>query len=182
MDYSYDICMNKFTPNQVNRMRCTLEFYRPNVWSIPGPAVPTNYCTPGTTTAGCTAQLTYTGTPSATAGSGFNVTMGQMEGNKQGLLFYGLSGSNSFQWGNGTSFLCVKAPTQRMGVQNSGGTNGACDGQMSVDWNSFIATKPNALGNPFGAGTTVWIQGWFRDPPSSKSTSLSDGLQFDVQP
>jgi hypothetical protein len=28
MDYSDDICMNKFTPNQANRMRCTIENFR----------------------------------------------------------------------------------------------------------------------------------------------------------
>lgn len=29
MDYTDDACMTKFTPNQVNRMRCTLMHYRP---------------------------------------------------------------------------------------------------------------------------------------------------------
>lgn len=33
MDYSDDICMEKFTPDQANRMRCTLEHYRPNLAS-----------------------------------------------------------------------------------------------------------------------------------------------------
>jgi len=34
MDYSYDICMNKFTPEQVNRMRCTLVNYRQSLFEI----------------------------------------------------------------------------------------------------------------------------------------------------
>ena len=34
MDYSNDICMNKFTLEQSRRMRCTMEHYRPDVWSI----------------------------------------------------------------------------------------------------------------------------------------------------
>ncbi len=33
MDYSDDICMEMFTPEQSNRMRCTLEHYRPNLAS-----------------------------------------------------------------------------------------------------------------------------------------------------
>ncbi|MFI4917150.1 MAG: M43 family zinc metalloprotease [Phycisphaerales bacterium JB060] len=33
MDYSDDRCMNKFTPDQARRMRCTLENYRPDVYS-----------------------------------------------------------------------------------------------------------------------------------------------------
>lgn len=36
MDYSDDICMNNFTDNQNNRMRCTIEHYRPNL-GITGP-------------------------------------------------------------------------------------------------------------------------------------------------
>lgn len=34
MDYSDDICMNQFTPDQSNRMRCTLLNYRPNLYSV----------------------------------------------------------------------------------------------------------------------------------------------------
>ena len=37
MDYSDDICMNQFTPEQANRMRCTLEHYRPLLYSVAGP-------------------------------------------------------------------------------------------------------------------------------------------------
>lgn len=33
MDYSDDRCMNKFTPIQARRMRCTIENYRPEVYS-----------------------------------------------------------------------------------------------------------------------------------------------------
>lgn len=32
MDYSDDLCMNNFTPEQARRMRCTLENYRPLLW------------------------------------------------------------------------------------------------------------------------------------------------------
>ena len=69
-----------------------------------------------------------------------------------------------------------------MGVQNSGGTLGACDGLMSIDWNAYIAGNPLAVGVPFAGGETVYAQAWFRDPPAPKTTSLSDALQFMVQP
>ncbi len=38
MDYSDDICMNQFTPEQSNRMRCSLLNFRPNVYSVAGPS------------------------------------------------------------------------------------------------------------------------------------------------
>jgi hypothetical protein len=69
-----------------------------------------------------------------------------------------------------------------MGTQNSGGTLGNCDGTLSVDWNVFRATHPSALGAPFTAGRVVYAQGWFRDPPAPKTTSLSNGLIFMLCP
>lgn len=36
MDYSDDLCMMKFTAEQGRRIRCTLEFYRPNLYSVAG--------------------------------------------------------------------------------------------------------------------------------------------------
>jgi hypothetical protein len=55
---------------------------------------------------------------------------------------------------------------QRLLPQHSGGTTGACDGVRAEDWTLYIATHPDALGQPFTGGETVWVQGWFRDPPA----------------
>jgi hypothetical protein len=152
------------------------------VWQIGG--LPTcgsaSYCTAGTTTNGCNATITGSRAASATAGSGFTLSVANVEGNKSGLIFYGLSGPIASPWGTGTSFLCVKAPTQRTGTLSSGGTSGACDGVLSIDWNQYIASNPTALGVPFAGGETVQAQAWFRDPPAPKTTNLSDALQFTV--
>lgn len=148
----------------------------------PDAPVGTSYCTSGTTTSGCNATIQGFGTPSATAPAGFNLVVSSVEGAKQGILFYGISGQTALQWGTGSSFLCVKSPTQRMGTQNSGGTAGQCDGALSIDWNAFISSNPGSLGTPFSAGQVVQAQGWFRDPPAPKTTSLSDGLEFTVLP
>ena len=43
MDYSDDACMYEFTPNQARRMRCSLEFYRPDLAEV-GPAAPGACC------------------------------------------------------------------------------------------------------------------------------------------
>jgi hypothetical protein len=149
---------------------------------VPDCGVGVSYCTGGTTTNGCVATITGSGTASASTGSGFTLSVANVEGTQTGILFYGLSGPKADAWGTGSSFLCVKSPLERMGTQNAGGTFGVCDGVLSIDWNAYIASTPSALGNPFAGGETVWAQGWFRDPPAPKTTSLSDGVEFVVCP
>ena len=141
------------------------------------------YCTAGTSTNGCVPAIGSTGTASLAAGSGFTIGVASVEGAKQGLIFYGISGRALAPWGvGGTSYLCVKAPTQRTPAQSSNGTANACDGSLSVDWLAYINSNSNALGNPFSAGMVVSAQGWYRDPPAVKTTNLSAGLEFTVVP
>lgn len=140
------------------------------------------YCTAGTTTNGCVPSLSASGLPIVGAPAGFVLTASAVEGQKQGLLFYGVSGQAISPWGTGGSYLCVKSPTQRSAVQNSAGVPGACDGVLSLDWSAFAAANPSALGAPFAAGLVVDVQAWFRDPPSAKTTALSGALEFVLQP
>ena len=148
----------------------------------PGCALTVTYCTAGTSSNGCVASISSTGIPSASAGSGFTIRVANVEGLKSGISFYGISAPIASPWGTGSSFLCVKAPIQRTGLQNTGGTFAACNGALNYDWNQYIAAHPTALGNPFAAGASVYAQGWFRDPPASKSTNLSNALTFVVTP
>jgi hypothetical protein len=144
---------------------------------------PVAYCTSGTTTNGCRASMSSTGTPSASATSGFFLETNGVEGQKQGILFYGVSGPAAIPWSaTSTSYLCVLTPIQRTYVQSSGGTADACDGAFALDWNDYVTTTPGALGTPFAGGETVWAQAWFRDPPAPRTTNLSDGLSFVVCP
>ncbi len=144
---------------------------------------PVAYCTAGTSSNGCVPVITGTGTPSVAASSGFTIGVANVEGAKLGLIFYGINGRASATWGaGGNSFFCVKAPTQRMGSQNSGGTAGACDGSLSEDWLAYLAANPGSLGSPFSAGATVNAQAWYRDPPAVKTTNLSGGLEFVTVP
>jgi hypothetical protein len=140
-----------------------------------------NYCTPGTSASGCNATLSATGTPSATAATGFNVIASDVEGDKDGLFFYGINGQQANQWGTGTSFQCVVPPVSRAGLQLASGTVGLCDGGFSQDLNARWTAKP--LQAP-GAGAVVQTQLWYRDPlnTSSKSTSLSDAIEYTMQP
>jgi len=147
-----------------------------------GGTPPVVYCTAGTTTSGCVPSISGTGAASATATSGFSIDVAAVEGQKQGLIFYGIdnTGFTPLPWG--ASFFCVKAPTQRSFPQSSGGANGMCDGALSLDWNAYQATTPGALGQPFSIGQKVYAQAWFRDPPSAKTTAFSDALEFTVGP
>ncbi len=142
-----------------------------------------NYCTAGTSTNGCIATVSASGVLSASASSGFVVSVNNVEGDKQGIMFYGITGPSAQPWfGGSTSFKCVKAPLQRMGTQNSFGTAGACDGVFSEDVLAYFANSPSALGAPLFAGELFNFQAWYRDPPAPSTTSLSDALQATCAP
>jgi len=145
---------------------------------------PQYYCASGVSTNQCTAYLIAPQNPSASLASSCAVFANQIEGQKQGLLFYGVdnSGFTPTQWGSGSSFLCVKSPVQRTGVQFSNGTLDQCDGEFFLDWNAYQLANPTALGRPFSAGDKVYVQAWLRDPPASKSTSLSNAVEMTMLP
>jgi hypothetical protein len=141
------------------------------------------YCPTGVTSNGCTPTMTWAGTPTASLTCPFGVTVTSVEGQRSGIIFYGTSGPSGAPWGCGGSFLCVKAPTQRTASQNSGGTNNACDGTLSLNFNAYMATHPFALGQPLFAGEAFNMQAWFRDPPCGKATThMSQALAFTLAP
>jgi hypothetical protein len=152
---------------------------------VPGSSI-ASYCTAGTTLNGCLAAMSSTGSPSVTAASGFTVRVANVEGQKQGMIFYGITAPIAAPWGAAsnpsTSLLCVKAPVQRTGNQNSGGTVNACNGVLTLDFFGYVAAHPTALGNPFAAGQKAYFQGWFRDQGSPKTSSLSDALAVTFAP
>jgi len=144
-------------------------------------AVP--YCTAGVSANGCTPTMDFTGSPTISANSGFALTVAGLDGQRQGLVFYGVNGRKSDPWSPAsTSFLCVKTPVQRMGLTTSNGTLGQCDGSLTYDWLAFVAAHPASLGAPFNPGVLVDAQCWFRDPAAPAGTNLSDALEFVTTP
>ena len=73
-------------------------------------------------------------------------------------------------------------PLQRTPLQSSGGTAGACDGALQLNWNAFLAAQSGVLGVPFSSGDHVFVQAWFRDPSAVKGTNLSNALAFPIAP
>ena len=143
----------------------------------------TQFCTPGTTTSGCQPQAFGAGVPTASQTLPFDVEVTGVEGAKVGVVFYGVNGETSIPWNGGSSTLCAVPPLQRTSIQFSGGTSGACDGTFTLDWNAYLGTvNPVALGTPFAAGDRVWVQSWFRDPPSPGGSNLSGGVSFTLCP
>jgi formylglycine-generating enzyme required for sulfatase activity len=136
------------------------------------------YCTAGTSVLGCLPSISSTGTPSVDAGSGFQVAVANLPGQRFGTIFYGFF-SYITPWAPGSpSFKCVASPVQRTGSANTGATAASCNGALNLDFNQWIAGNPNALGAPFLQGQTIRAQAWYRDPAAPGQTSLSDALAF----
>lgn len=138
---------------------------------------PASYCTPSTTTNGCSPTISASGPLSVASTSGCLVDVASVEGQRAGMILYGLTGQVAFPWAAGsTSWFCVKAPVQRTPVTSSGGSTDQCNGALSIDLRAFLAANPGALGTPLTPGGTFHVQGWFRDPPAVRSTNLSDAV------
>ena len=152
-------------------------------WSFASAATPpTTYCTPGTSTSGCAATISANANPNLALSTPCTISVTNVEGQKSGVLFYGLDQLIQPWSTTSSSFLCVKLPTQRSLSQFSGGTIGACNGTFTLDWNAFQTSTPGALGQPWLAGRRAQVQAWYRDPPASKSTNLSNALTLTYMP
>lgn len=141
-----------------------------------------SYCSSGLTSSGCAPSMGAVGRASASQVSNLLLNATSLEGARSGHLFYGVNGAIEAPWGQSSHTLCVHAPTQRTPTQVTGGTSGACDGAMTLDWNAFSNANPGALGQPFSAGQDVWSQAFFRDPAGPKTTALSNALRFTICP
>lgn len=140
------------------------------------------YCTAKTNSLGCVSNLSFSGTPSATAPNGFVISASNVLNQKSGQLIYSLNGTNNAPFQGG--ILCVRAPVRRTVIVNSGGnpSGSDCSGTFAFDFNAFargsFATAPAPeLSIP---GTHVTAQWWGRDPGFAppNGTSLSRGLEF----
>jgi len=143
---------------------------------------PLVYCTTSTTTNGCAPSLSANGVPSALAPNGFTLVCSNVEGARNGLIYFGPN-PTQVAWSIGSSSVkCVALPSVRMSVQFSGGVAGACNGTLIEDWNAWRAANPFALGSPFVEGQTLHAQAWFRDPPAPRQSNLSDAIAFTLCP
>jgi hypothetical protein len=148
------------------------------------PPAPAVYCTAGTTTHGCSASITASANPKLAHTTPCQITIAGVEGQKVGVIFYGLA-KQLIPWctgGIGTSTLCVKPPILSTTAQGSGGVGGQCNGAFQLDWNAYQVAHPSALGTPWTASERVFVQAWFRDPQACRSMNLSNAVVLAYQP
>ena len=65
---------------------------------------------------------------------------------------------------------------------NTGGTAGACDGTLVLNWDAWQLSNPGAPGQPWAVGARARVQAWFRDPWSCKFSFLSPMLDLTYGP
>lgn len=137
---------------------------------------PVIYCTAKLNSQGCLPSIGSTGTSSASSASPFMITAANELNNKSGLLFYSHAEHvKAFQGG----FHCVKLPTKRTSVQNSGGNPppNDCSGGYTYDFNALVQSGSNPALVP---GVMIYAQYWGRDPGDAFQSSLTDALRFGV--
>lgn len=147
-------------------------------WSPTDCEAPADYCVAKVNSQGCTPDIDFIGSPSASNPSPFLITATQALNNKTGLLLYGYApAATPFQGGT----LCFLGTLKRTPSQNSGGNPppNDCSGSYSFDFNARIQSgiDPN-----LAIGTNVFAQYYTRDAASSFGVGLTNALAFTVCP
>lgn len=114
-------------------------------------AQPVNYCTAGTTSNGCNASIAANANPSVSLAHACNLTVSSVEGQKLGLVFYGInnSGFTPLVWSPGsTSYLRRQAPNAAHGLEILAELRAAATARSRSTGMRSSSADPTALGNP----------------------------------
>lgn len=171
LDYSDDTCMNHFTQEQARRMRCTLQFYRPNIAVPAAPTLGANYCTAASNSTGVPGLMLATGSKSVAANN-LAFTATQLPPNTFGYFITSQTQAFVPNAGGSSGNLCVGAPTGRYvaNVANSG-----VFGQIGLVVDLTSVPQPLGAVSVTPGQTWNW-QCWFRDSTLGFPTSnFTDG-------
>ncbi len=168
MNYQSISCVWEFTPGQIRRMRCTLENWRPVLWTT-GASIGTSYCNSGPNSGGGPALITATG--STSVGTNDVLLLSSPVPNSFGLFFYGPQQANT-PLGNGVR--CVGGSLQRLPAQVPASNSAS----YQLDLNNPGQGAPAIV-----SGSTWYFQHWFRDVPGGGAQfDLSGGLEIIFTP
>jgi Tol biopolymer transport system component len=143
-----------------------------------GALVPESYCSAKTDSLGCAPATSFSGIPSATSASAFDVRAAPLPPGRLGILLYGFGPSHDPFAGG---VRCVAPPIRRAAVVTSAGTGAGCTASLSADFNARIRSGADPALVP---GTVAYAQFVYRDPsdPSGAGLGMSDALRFVIQP
>lgn len=129
--------------------------------------------------AGCRPWVTWTGQPSASAGSGFVLEAHSELNRRAGRLMY------SYQWTypNALPYLVLAPPIRRLSLDRTKGSPSGvdCTGHLEVDFNAWIARRVDPGLVP---GVTVYAQFWTSDDgfPPPGNYGLTDAIDLTILP
>jgi photosystem II stability/assembly factor-like uncharacterized protein len=135
--------------------------WRRDVGGPPCAPSPLSYCTAKPNSAGGLAHVSWSGSPSASAGN-FALQISGALALKPGSAFFGTTAAASLPFLGG--MLCAQPPLTRLPVH-------FLDGSGATSY--AIAVQPSWV------GTKRWYQFWYRDPahPDGTGSGLSDALE-----
>ncbi|MEE8522818.1 MAG: M43 family zinc metalloprotease, partial [Thermoanaerobaculia bacterium] len=145
MDYSDDLCMERFSLEQIRRTRCSLEFYRPNVYRIVGSAAPQV-----TITAPADGASFPAGTSIAFAGTATDAEDGDLTA---GLGWTSNLDGNLGSGGSFSATLSAGTHTVTAAVTDSGGLQGSSSITVTV---TASCEGGGGLDEDFEGGAGAW--------------------------
>jgi len=170
MNYTDDNCMWEFTEEQARRMRCRVEWYRPNLAEIEtGCGGATAYCATTPNSVGAGAIIGHTGS--------FGITTNDLELNvaaavpgQFGIFYFG---PNQISTSFGHGVRCVGGQTRRLPVLQADLFG---DASLPLDFTSAPASD-------ITADSTWNFQFWYREAASAGGGfNLSNGLEITFCP
>lgn len=174
LNYSDDTCMNQFTEEQARRMRCTLQFWRPQLAQPGGPTLGTNYCTANVNSTGAAGLVLATGSRLVVAND-LDLVGTQLPLNSNGYFVVAPTQAFVANAGGSSGNLCVGAPTGRYRAQIA---NSGLFGLIGLNVDLTAVPQPNGS-IAVQPGETWNFQLWYRDSIFGFPTSnFTDGYSI----